>query len=193
MIRVALAALLLLVGTAEASRRPGAVVRVEFDGKIASGVHIGNGFILTAQHVVDKSPEITFLLDNGSDLHTAQVLWSNYDYDVALIHAPMEDVSASELSCRTPAVGEPVVAIGNLNGHRFFRSPGHVATEPENVDRWHDVYAVAGANGGGMSGGPVVDSEGRIVGLTVAGPGRIGPYGLIVSGTAICKLLGRVK
>lgn len=193
MIRVALAALLLLAGTAEASRRPGSTIRIETDSKVASGVHIGNGFILTAQHVVEKSAEITFLLDNSSTIHTAKVLWANYDYDVALIHAPMEDVASSELSCRTPSVGEPVTAIGNLNGHRFFRSPGVVATELEDVDRWHDVYAVAGANGGGMSGGPVLDAEGRIVGLTVAGPGRIGPYGLIVTGSAICKLLGRVK
>lgn len=170
----------------------GATVRFEGNGKIASGVHIGHGFILTAEHVVDRDKTLTFQLDNGKTEHTATVLWSNYDYDVALVYSPVKSVDKADLACRTPAVGETVLAVGNLNGHRFFKSPGYVSTGVEEIDRWKEVYAVSGANGGGMSGGPVLDKDGQVVGLTVAGPGRIGPYGLIVPGSAICKLMGRV-
>lgn len=201
MMRVLLTSLFLLAGTvAVAQDAPSAVVRFEkpcaYNGRIAtcigSGVHIGNGFILTAQHVVDKETTIPFQLKNSRTFHTAEVLWSNYDYDIALVRAPMEDLPALTLDCGVPPVSEPVTSIGNLHGLRWFVSKGHVATEPDKLARWLDVYALSGPIAGGMSGGPVIDAASNIVGIVVAGP-ESEAFGFAVPGRTICKLLGRVR
>lgn len=201
MTRILAAAFILLAGAVEAQDVPSAVVRFEipfeYQGrirtKIGSGVHIGNGFILTAEHVVDKSQSVPFLLSNSKEKHTAVVLWSSYDYDIALVRAPdMAGLPARDLSCRAPIVGEPVMAVGNLHGLRWFRSQGHVATEPDELQRWKRVYALSGPIAGGMSGGPVFDFLGEIIGIVVAGP-ESEAFGFAVPGPAICQLLGRVQ
>lgn len=200
MIRIMLAGLFLVANAVEANDLPSAVVRFEIPGeyngrvgtRIGSGVHVGNGFILTAEHVAAKDKTVPFLLSNDKHIHTATVLWTSYDYDIALLHAPMEFVPSAEIVCRTPAVGEQVMSIGNLHGLRWFHSPGTVATAPAELQRWRHVYAVTGPIAGGMSGGPVLDRDGRIVGIIVAGP-ESEAFGFAVPSLTICKLLGRVS
>lgn len=200
MIRFLAASFLLCAGVVEAQDVPSAVVRFEvpfeYQGrirtKIGSGVHIGNGFILTAEHVADKSETLPFQMSTSRKMHDATVLWTNHGFDIALVHAPdMVGLPARDLSCRAPIVGEPVMAVGNLHGLRWFRSQGHVATEPDELQRWKTVYALSGPIAGGMSGGPVFDFLGDIIGIVVAGP-ESEAFGFAVPGPAICKLLGRV-
>lgn len=197
--RALLACLLLLGDQVEAKKAPGSVVRFEipaqrYDGsmgmKVGSGVHLGGGFILTAEHVVHGENKMLFQLDNSRVHHNAEVLWSNYNYDIALVYAPMEDIGYSQLSCRTPEVGESLLMVGNMHGMRFTHTPGYVSNAPDEIARWKEVVAVMGANGDGMSGGPAFDKDGYVVGLVVAGP-QTDTYALVVPGSAICKLLAR--
>lgn len=200
MIRILLASVLLAISAAEASGPPSPVVRieipVEYNGRtgmrIGSGVHIGNGFILTAEHVAAKDKTLPFVLSDSKEVHIATVLWTSYDYDIALLHAPMDFIPSIALDCRAPIVGEQIVAVGNLHGLRWFRSQGHVATEPDKLQRWNSVYALTGPIAGGMSGGPVTDVHGRLIGIVVAGP-ESEAFGFAVPSLTICKLLGRVS
>lgn len=176
------------------SNLPGATVRIVVgDDGIGSGVHIGNGFILTAAHVAQDAKTLRFQTDARATFYDATVLWVNKDNDLALVRSDFNHMREAKPACRTAAIGEPVETIGNLMGLRFFHSRGYVATLPDRMDRWQAVYTIASASGMGMSGGAVLAADGALLGITVAGFGPVGPMAFVVPATTICTMLGRVQ
>lgn len=175
-----------------APKLAGATVRIETDSAIGSGVHIGHDFILTAAHVVDGSREVTFTADNGGDTYTADVQWINKSLDIALLKSRATNILESALLlCSEPRIGTPIVSSGIPLGITFYQSGGQVGSKPFANSQWASLFMVAGPGAQGMSGGPVMDSHGRVIGIIVAAPGRVGPFMFAVPGSAICPLLAR--
>ena len=66
-----------------------------------------------------------------------------------------------------PAIGDPVSIIGAPLGLSLFRTDGYVASLKE---AWAENYMLVSATAfGGNSGSPVLDAEGKLVGMLVAG------------------------
>jgi len=170
----------------------GSTVRLETSGGIGSGVHIGNDFILTAAHVVADESELMLIPDNSVETYRADVLWVNKKLDVALLRSRATNIfSVSPLSCTAPVVGASVTSRGVPLGENFFAARGNVGSGVYSRDGWAAVFLVAGPGASGMSGGPVIDNSGMVIGLTVAGIGRASPFMLAVPSSAICPLLAR--
>lgn len=173
----------------------GPVVRVTVGAGHGSGVHIGGGYVLTAQHVVassleapkDKPLPVTIRADDGSEAE-GEVLWASAGYDVALVKV-YTAASAADLDCRPLVVGETVMAWGNPLTLQWARSWGRVSTDEQEISRWPRAVAMDAAVMPGSSGGPIFDEDGDVVGLVVAmntsGPG----YSFVVPATVICELL----
>ena len=166
-----------------------------------SGVHIGNGFILTAGHVTDGLTNINVLLSDGSTA-VGEVLWTNSPevggYDVSLVYVPGLKAEASPLSCAPTHTGEDVSIIGNPGPLTFLETWGKVSG-PITAGQWYvwkSLVALDIVSAPGVSGGPVFDAGGEVVGILVSGliiEGRGNyAYSMMVPGTAICHLLGRV-
>lgn len=104
-----------------------AVVEV-IDGKgHGSGVHIGNGYVVTAAHVVGDNKSMTLKSPDGGT-QEAEVLWRNKTYDVALMRAADPDkLGTAHLACRTPKAGELISAKGNPLNIEFVTVWGRVA------------------------------------------------------------------
>lgn len=168
------------------------------DGGHGSGVHIGSGLILTAAHVVDGVEHVRVKSSHGGT-YPATVLWANAAYDVALLDAQLFMVRVSHLSCRALAVGATLRAIGNPGGLEFITLRGHVSAPPQRYDELASAMILDMTIAPGMSGGPVLDSKGEVVGLVnamMAVPTSLlsvslMPIGYAVPGTAICRLLAR--
>jgi S1-C subfamily serine protease len=176
-----------------APKLAGATVRIETSDSIGSGVHIGNDFILTAAHVVEGETKVTFIADNGKDTYTADVQWSNRALDIALLKSRATNIlETAPLLCGEPVIGSPVISAGIPLGITFYQSAGQVGSKPFPLQQWASLFMVAGPGAVGMSGGPVLDLHGRVIGITVAAPGRVGPFMYAVPGSAICPLLARV-
>jgi len=143
-----------------------------------SGVVLtANGDILTNNHVVAGSRELTVTLQDGSEL-PATVVGSSPSYDIAVIRVQ----GASGL---TPAaigdsnslqVGQPVVAIGSPRGLTGTVTTGIVSALDRTVTvQGEDGQAVV-YNGlqtdapinQGNSGGPLVNLDGQLVGINSA-------------------------
>lgn len=177
----------------------GATLRVDVSNGHGSGVHIGNGFILTAAHVVEDEAQVTVKTDKGEKF-TANVLWRNKAYDVALLSSDARP-GVARLECANPIGGEHVVAIGNPNDMAFVRTYGHIAVQqPRKYGPWESVIVVDITVGPGVSGGPLLDDNGRVAGIVVGlATTQMGPlsistlaYSFAVPATAVCKLLARV-
>lgn len=176
-----------------------AVVKVILANGLGSGVHVGNGFIVTAAHVVKASKVVSIKTRDGRTA-SADVLWASSDYDIALLRTATV-MPAASLSCETVAVGDDVMAVGNPLGMEFISSYGRVAGEPRDfLPNWKSAFVTDLTVIMGNSGGPMFSADGRVAGIVVGVPapaveggGRsyIG-FSFVVPSSAVCKLMGRV-
>lgn len=163
-----------------------------------SGVHIGNGYIVTAAHVVGGETGLT-LKSSAGDVQKGTVLWANKTYDIALIKAerPARMASAN-LDCRNAEVGERVSAEGNPVALEFVTAYGAIAGSPREIGPWKSAFVVDGTIVMGMSGGGVFDAKGNVVGIAVGvmsvpvgfGASLTG-FGAVVPSSVVCALLAR--
>ena len=83
-IAIILAVSLGAVTPAQPAHQAGSVVKIMQGTGHGSGVHIGDGFIVTAAHVVGDAKETEIKLDDGAT-RKAETLWVNKAYDIALV------------------------------------------------------------------------------------------------------------
>ena len=169
-------------------------VRLELPTSLGSGVHIGNGVIITAAHVVRDAKSVIVRNSRGH-AQPGEVLWVNTAYDIAAVAiADPSMFATANVECRTPSVGEPITANGNPAGVEFITMRGYVSGGERLIENfWRKAVVVDLTTMPGMSGGAVYDADGDVVGITVGGVGaQTGSgLGLIVPASAVCGLLGR--
>ena len=140
-----------------------AVVRIVSDGKsVGSGMIIDpKGYVLTNSHVVENLRNLTVFLSDGSR-YPAQVIGLNIERDVALLGIQGGDLATVRLGSTSPILeGEEVVALGYA-----FHLPGSVTMTKGIVSAFRSGYIQTDAAiNPGNSGGPLVDMEGRVVGM----------------------------
>ncbi|NTF69358.1 S1 family peptidase [Rhizobium rhizogenes] len=183
------------------------MVKIMVDDGLGSGVHIGNGNILTAAHVVADAKTVKVKTIAGVEAE-ASVLWVNKDYDIALIHTDGQMFGMSVLDCREPLLGEQIQAAGNPLGIEFVSSFGRVAGKARQMGAWKTVVITDITTVMGQSGGPVFAADGRVIGINVGvsvaplknGKGADGEdtyvpsmtgFGFVVPANAVCMLLAR--
>jgi serine protease Do len=134
-----------------------------------SGVVIGENRILTNAHNL-YGDEVTITFADGRTAE-AKVLGVDGDGDVAVLEAPTEKAPALAVGeGELPGIGGPIVALGNPNGHGPRVTFGFVSGTGRSF-RGPRGRRVAGALEHtaplmpGSSGGPVVDLEGRLLGI----------------------------
>lgn len=172
-----------------------AAVKVIMERGHGSGVHIGDGFVLTAAHVAGGAATLKLKSKDGQ-IRQADVLWTNKAYDIALLRTSPAGLPAASLDCQRAGVGTSIEAIGNPLSVEFVSAYGKIAGAPRESGPWKSVYVTDMTTVMGQSGGGVF-SGGRVVGITVGVmsvpgllPSLIG-YGFVVPSSDVCALLGR--
>ena len=130
------------------------------------------GHVITNQHVVDNAQSVSVRLANGKS-YPATVVGSDPSTDIAVIDV---DAPASELRPLTLAdssaveVGDGVIAIGSPFGLEQTVTTGIVSalhrqiTAPNNFTIDNAIQTDAAINHGN-SGGPLLDLDGKVVGV----------------------------
>jgi S1-C subfamily serine protease len=154
---------------------------------IGSGVIITpDGFILTNNHVVDNAQSLEVSLTTGSSF-PAEIVGTDPATDLALIRILANGLSYAELGdSEKVRVGQLVIAIGNPYGFQSTVSTGVVSalkrtmrsTEGKLIE---NVIQTSVPLNPGNSGGPLVDSRGKIIGINTAIIAMAQGLGLAVS------------
>lgn len=176
---------------------PSSVVKVILTNGHGSGVSIGGGYVITAGHVAVDG--VVSLRNSLGEEQPAEVLWYNKDYDVSILMASKPEILGnSHLSCRTPNIGEEVIATGSPLETEFTSYWGHVNSGLIHTPVWKEAVTLDMTIVPGISGGPLFDKNGNVVGIAVGvatfpfgqSPSLTG-IGFAVPSSTICKLLAR--
>ena len=142
-------------------------------GQGSGFVYDGDGHIVTNAHVVEGASSLSVKFWNGKS-YTARVVGTDPSTDLAVlkVNAPVSELFPLSLGDSTKlVVGDPVVAIGSPFGlegtvtsgivsalHREMTSPNQFAID-------NSIQTDAAINHGN-SGGPLLNSQGKVVGIT---------------------------
>ena len=143
-------------------------------GGAGSGVIVApDGYAVTNDHVVDGAGRLTATLTDGRTLDAA-LIGEDPSTDLALIRLNGTDLPvAAPGRSATLRVGQLVVAIGNPLGFQSTVSAGVVSALGRSLRSRtgrliENVIQTDVALNPGNSGGPLVDSAGRVVGINTA-------------------------
>ncbi len=155
-----------------AARLLPSVVQIEAGNAVGSGfVAADGGLILTASHVVGTTETVRLTLQDGTSI-SGTVVAVDKSIDTAVIRAEA-DLEALALGALADVqVGEMTIAIGSPFGLSQTVTTGIVSalgrTVPTPMGELHDLIQTDAAINSGNSGGPLIDREGRAIGINTA-------------------------
>lgn len=179
------------------------VVKIEGEG--CGGISSGSGFVaddglvITNAHVIAGVKQPYIIDANGQ--HRAQVLWFDYNLDMAVMRTA--DLAGRALAIRADiaANNTPAAALGFPGGGEFSAQPAMVLDSFNAVGRniynqqttEREVYSVKSDIEPGNSGGPLIDQDGAVIGLVFAKSTNYDQVGYALTMDAILAGLNQAK
>ena len=131
-----------------------------------------DGYLLTNYHIVENAVDIVVTALNGEE-HKAKVIGTAPRTDLALLQVDAKGAPYAILGDSAQLkVGEWVLAIGNPYGLEHSVTSGIVSAKGRqlglggNVPEYQDFIQTDAAINRGNSGGPLVNMQGEVVGIT---------------------------
>jgi S1-C subfamily serine protease len=156
------------------------IIRIQCGQWSGTAEVIDGGTLLTASHVVAGNKQCTFV--DAGVTRVMVVAYNNVKLDYAVLHTVTGKRKRIPINCNGFVTGQPYIAVGYAHG-RDFAVQAAVAEngysdsrDPKSGLEFNHTRALRGVTDGrpaaipGMSGGPIFNLYGEIVGTTIASP-----------------------
>lgn len=154
------------------SRRPAQPQQRELkEQSLGSGVIVSaDGYILSNNHVVEGADEVKVALSGSDDEFIAKVIGTDPQTDISVLKIEAKNLQPITITDSDQLqVGDVVLAVGNPLGVGQTVTMGIVSATGRGLGNqilaYEDFIQTDAAINRGNSGGPLVDAEGRLVGI----------------------------
>ncbi|MDD7408657.1 MAG: trypsin-like peptidase domain-containing protein [Anaerovoracaceae bacterium] len=150
---------------------------------VGTGIIVSeDGYILTNSHVVNDGDTETITVDlYDGKTYSGKVLWNDSSLDLAIVKIDASGLTAAELGDSDDVkIGDYALAVGNPLGLNYERSMTSgiisglnrtITTQDESTGSTNNMEGLIqtdAAINSGNSGGPLIDSEGKVIGINTA-------------------------
>jgi S1-C subfamily serine protease len=146
------------------------VVFIARKDSLGSGFFVDHeGLILTNAHVVGEREKVKVILHDGRKLTGTVVEQASEDYDLALVRVDIEESMPLKLGgFEGVRVGNWAACVGHGMGGAWTFTTGMISNIYP-VEEERPVFQTQIPLNPGSSGGPVLDAQGRVVGVVSSG------------------------
>ncbi len=160
------------------------------DGLGSGFVISEDGLIATNLHVVGQGRRLQVETSDGKTFEVKAVHASDYHLDLAILKVEAKGLKALTLADSDKArQGQPIVAMGNPQGLAFSVVQGVISATRE--IEGNSMIQVAMPIEQGNSGGPLLDRQGRVLGLLTLKSMRTENLGFAMPVNALKKLIAK--
>ena len=135
-----------------------------------------NGYILSNSHVTGEKYSTCYVTLEEKNTYKGVVVWANTDLDLSITKINAQDLPTISLGDSSNIrIGETVYAIGNPIGYEFRRTvtSGIISAinrslkieENDNTIYMTDLIQTDASINSGNSGGPLIDTKGKVIGI----------------------------
>ena len=133
---------------------------------LGSGFYFEKNLIATNYHVIKGSNKIVIKnLGTQAKSENARVKSYSEELDVAILEVGTMNSTSLQLNTVTPEIGDNILAIGNPKGLEGTISTGIVSGIRE-LSETYNLIQITSPISPGSSGGPVLDSNGKVIGIS---------------------------
>lgn len=148
----------------------GSGIIISSDGYILTNNHVVNSSSTSSYYAIGEASKVSVYLYNDTTEYTATVVGTDEETDLAVIKIDKDGLTAAELGdSDSIKVGEFAMAIGNPLGMQSSVTSGMIsAVNREVTDSDGKTYTLIqtdAAINSGNSGGALVNSEGKVIGI----------------------------
>ena len=148
----------------------GSGIIISSDGYILTNNHIINSKDSSVYYEVSEATNICVYLYNDETPYEAEIVGTDEETDLAVIKINKDNLTAAELAdSGSVKIGEFVMAIGNPLGMQSSVTSGIVSAVNRTVDsedgNTYNLIQTDAAINSGNSGGALINSEGRVIGI----------------------------
>ena len=165
---------------------------------------MGSGFVATDDYVVTNAHVVagsgTVRLDTVAGVKDAEVVYFNPEVDIAVLYSPDLGLNALPWAEDEAVTGDEAVVAGHPASGPFEASPARIANQVTisgsdiyaegRVQR--EAYTVRGSIREGNSGGPLLNSEGEVLGVVFGASRDASDVGFAVTADEVRNQIGDV-
>lgn len=136
-----------------------------------TGFIVAGGYIITNWHVIENAKKIEVFFENERIPYVVTIVGSDQAIDIAVLKPGPNfptDIIPLEWRSKTLRQGEEVWTVGHPMGFTYSISKGIIShLDRRIVSPWQPTLQVDAAINQGNSGGPLMDMDGKVVGINV--------------------------
>lgn len=161
----------------------GSGIIISEDGYILTNNHVINSSSSSSYYAIGEANKVEVYLYNDETAYEAKVVGTDEQTDLAVIKIEKEGLTAAELGdSDTVQVGEFAMAVGNPLGMQSSVTSGMISAVNRDVTdsdgKTYKLIQTDAAINSGNSGGALVNSEGKVIGINTLKVSATGVEGM---------------